>query len=126
MQIPIHKLQAPKVVAVDEIYNLEERTFQFAKECRFLVKSLKKSIENIEDGRQLVKSSGSIGANYIEANEKLGDKDLKFRLKIARKEARYWLRLLNETNPNNDQIISLINESEELRKILSAIINKLK
>lgn len=129
MQIPIHKLQAPKVVAVDKIYNLEERTFQFAKECRFLVKSLKKSIENIEDGRQLVKSSGSIGANYIEANEKLGDKDLKFRLKIARKEAketRYWLRLLNETNPNNDQIISLINESEELRKILSAIINKLK
>jgi len=81
MQIPIHKLQAPKVVAVDKIYNLEERTFQFAKECRFLVKSLKKSIENIEDGRQLVKSSGSIGANYIEANEKLGDKDLKFRLK---------------------------------------------
>lgn len=114
---------------MNKTYDLEERTFQFAKECRFMVKSLKKSVENIEDGRQLIRSSGSIGANYIEANEKLGDKDLKFRLKIARKEAketRYWLRLLNETNPDNNQINSLINESEELRKILSAISNKVK
>ena len=33
-------------------------------------------------------SSGSVAANYIEANEKLGDKDFKFRLKISRKEAK--------------------------------------
>jgi len=55
-------------------YDLEERTFQFAKACRLLVKSLKKTIENIEDGKQLIRSSGSVGANYIEANEKLGVK----------------------------------------------------
>lgn len=114
----------------DKVYNLEERTFLFAKECRFLVKDLKKTISNIEDGKQLVRSSGSVGANYIEGNEKLGDKDLKFRLKISRKEAKeskYWLRLLKALNSDKkDRIEVLINEAEELKKILSAIINKLK
>ena len=69
-------------------YDLEDRTFNFAKNCRKYVKSLKTSVINIEDGKQLIRSSGSVGANYIEANEKLGDKDFKFRLKIARKEAK--------------------------------------
>lgn len=76
----------------------------------------------------MIKSSGSIGANYIEANEKLGDKDFLFRLKISRKEAkesRYWLRLLKSLNEEfADEIEKLIIEAEELRKILSAIINK--
>lgn len=83
-------------------YDLEERTFKFAKDCRKYVKSLKSTINNIEDGRQLIRSSGSVGANYIEANEKLGEKDFQFRLRIARKEAKesgYWLRLLKEMNP---------------------------
>jgi four helix bundle protein len=50
-------------------YDLEERTFLFAKNVRALVKKLPKTIINIEDGKQLVKASGSVGANYIEANE---------------------------------------------------------
>lgn len=111
-------------------YNLEERTFEFAKDCRFLVRDLKPTISNIEDGKQLVKSSGSVGANYIEGNEKLGNKDLKFRIKISRKEAKeseYWLKLLKDLNETESQRIQeLINEANELRKILSAIINKLK
>ncbi|MCL6265150.1 four helix bundle protein [Flagellimonas myxillae] len=81
----------------DKIYDLEERTFKFAKACRKFVKSLNQTIGNVEDGKQLIRSSGSVGANYIEANEKLGDKDFYFRLKIARKEAKesgFWLRLL--------------------------------
>ena len=53
-------------------YDLEERTFIFARDCRLLVSKLPKSIANYEDGKQLVKSSGSVGANYIGANEKLG------------------------------------------------------
>ena len=73
----------------------------------------------------------SIGANYIEANESLSDKDFKFRLKISRKEAKesvYWLRLINETNElNNKQLIkSLIQEAIEIKKILSTIINNSK
>ncbi|MEZ4876336.1 MAG: four helix bundle protein [Flavobacterium sp.] len=63
-------------------FDLEERTFLFAKEYRIYVQKLPKTISNLEDGKQLVRSSGSVGANYIEANEKLGDKDFLFRVKI--------------------------------------------
>ncbi|GAA3763193.1 four helix bundle protein [Flavobacterium ginsengiterrae] len=109
-------------------FDLEERTFLFAKECRKYIKALPKTTSNIEDSKQLVRSSGSVGANYIEANEKLGEKDLIFRLKIARKEAKeskFWIRLLHELNPEQKTISeALLFEIEELRKILSAIITK--
>ena len=109
-------------------FDLEEKTFLFAKECRIYIQKLPKTISNIEDGKQLVRSSGSVGANYIEANEKLGDKDLIFRLKIARKEAKeskYWIRLLDELNPDLKEISNLLFlEADELRKIISAIITK--
>ncbi|MNQ55661.1 hypothetical protein D3C85_697600 [compost metagenome] len=109
-------------------FNLEERTFLFAKECRIYIRTLPKTTSNIEDGKQLVRSSGSVGANYIEANEKLGDKDLLFRLKIARKEAKeskFWLQLLNDLNPDQKTLSeSLLFEVEELKKILSSIITK--
>ncbi|MRX39187.1 four helix bundle protein [Flavobacterium sp. LC2016-23] len=109
-------------------YNLEERTFLFAKECRNYIRTLPKTTSNLEDGKQLIRSSGSVGANYIEANEKLGDKDLIFRLKISRKEAKeskFWLRLLHELNPDQKTLSdSLLFEIEELRKILSVIITK--
>ena len=52
-------------------YDLEDRTLEFAKNVRVFVKELNKSIANIEDGKQVVRSSGSVGANYIEANESL-------------------------------------------------------
>lgn len=113
---------------MEKPYALEERTFLFAKECRIYIQKLPKTISNIEDGKQLVKSSGSIGANYIEANKKLGEKDLSFRLKIARKEAKeakYWLRLLQELNPElKEKSENLLFEVEELRKILSTIITR--
>ncbi|MCF6129231.1 four helix bundle protein [Flavobacterium sp. AS60] len=113
---------------MDKPYDLEERTFLFAKECRLYIQKLPKTISNIEDGKQLIRSSGSVGANYIEANEKLGEKDLSFRLKIARKEAKeskYWLQLLQELNPEFIFLSeNLIYEVEELRKILSTIISK--
>ncbi len=54
---------------MEKKYDLEDRTLVFAKDVRALVKLLKKSIGNIEDSKQLIRSSGSIGANYIEANE---------------------------------------------------------
>lgn len=117
-------------MGTNKIFDLEERTYQFARDCRFLVRDLKKTISNIEDGKQLVRSSGSVGANYIEGNEKLGEKDLKFRIKISRKEAKeseYWLRLLKDLNEDDvERIESLRMEAGEIRKILSAIINKLK
>ncbi len=113
----------------NKIYDLEERSFQFAKEIRLFIKTLKKSIANIEDTKQLVRSSGSVGANYIETNESLSKKDFVYRVKISRKEAKesgYWLRLINETNQLDNKNIAekLIQESIELKKIFSAIIEK--
>ncbi|HEY7157320.1 MAG TPA: four helix bundle protein [Gemmataceae bacterium] len=110
-------------------YDLEERTFQFAQRVRALVKRLPRTLSNWEDGKQLVRASGSVGANYIEANESLGTKDFLMRIKISRKEAResrFWLRLLDlegrsELEPERTE---LLQESIELTRILSAIHNK--
>ena len=69
-------------------YDLEDRTLAFAKNVRSFVKKLKKTLSNIEDCKQLIRSSGSVGANYIEANEALGKKDFIMHIKICRKEAK--------------------------------------
>lgn len=108
-------------------YDLEEQTFLFAQKVNEYVGKLPKTISNIENGRQLIKSSGSVGANYIEANEALSKKDFVMRIKISKKEAkesRYWLRL---TNPNAEEITTkegLIGEGTELMKIFGSILEK--
>lgn len=112
-------------------YDLEERTFNFAKNVRLFVKTLPRTIGNIEDAKQLVRSSGSVGANYIEANESLSKKDFILRVKICKKEAkesRYWLRLIdiNQLESQEKERFSLIKESEELMKIFGSIIEKSK
>jgi len=113
------------------VYDLEERTFQFAKDVRLFVKELPRTITNQEDTRQVIRASGSVGANYIEANESLSKKDFIMRIKISRKEAKesaYWLRLIMETNCRDTGQANqrLINEAVELKKILSSIIEKSK
>ena len=112
-------------------YDLEDRTLEFAKKVRAFVKKLQKTIANIEDGKQLIRASGSVGANYIEANESLSKKDFIMRIKILRKEAkesRYWLRLINtydESEQENDRK-HLIKEATELMNIFGAILAKSK
>lgn len=113
------------------VYDLEERTFRFARDVRLFIKTLPKTIANTEDIKQLVKSSGSVGANYREANESISRKDFVMRIKIARKEAKesgYWLRLIRETNAlkQADEAHRLVKEADELKKILSAILEKSK
>jgi four helix bundle protein len=120
-----------KIQNTKPVYDLEERTFQFAKDVSLLVKTLPKTTANIEDGRQLIKASGSVGANYREANESLSKKDFIMRIKICRKEAKesaYWLRLTNETNKldNADEALRLIQEANELKKLFSSILEKSK
>lgn len=107
-------------------YDLEERTFLFAKRVRDYVRKLTKTLSNIEYGKQIVRSSGSIAANYIEANESLSRKDYMLRVKICRKEAketRLWLKLI-ETNLQEEQ--ELLKEVNELMKIFGSIITKAK
>ncbi|MFB0554810.1 MAG: four helix bundle protein [Phycisphaerae bacterium] len=110
-------------------YDLEERILEFAKRVRAFVKKLKKTIANIEDGRQLVKASGSFGGNYIEANEALSKKDFVMRIKICRKEAKesgYWLKLVdNEDDTELErERHELIQEATELTNIFGSILRK--
>jgi four helix bundle protein len=111
-------------------FDLEDRTLKFAKEVRAFVKKLPKSISNIEDIKQLVRASGSVGANYVEANESLSKKDFLMRVKISRKEAKesgYWLKLIDVKYNYSEEIRSkLIKEAAELTKIFGSIIEKSK
>ncbi len=110
-------------------YDLEERTFQIAKRVNEYVNKLPKTIPNIENGKQLVRSAGSLGANYIEANEALSKKDFSLRIKISKKEtkeSRFWLRLTEPTQDQEKEKIYLLQEALELMKIFGAIIEKTK
>jgi four helix bundle protein len=109
--------------------DLEDRTFRFAESVRTFVKQLPRTISNAEDVRQLVRASGSVAANWIEADEALSKKDFLMRVKICRKEAkesRLFLRLIDAgssqtTASTRDQLAT---EARELTLIFSAIISK--
>ena len=106
-------------------YDLEERTAVFAEQSRAFVKRLPRTIGNAEDAK-LIRASGSIGANYIEANEAIGKKDFLMKIKICRREAKetcYWLLLDidGELEPERQQLSA---EAKELMNIFGAILRK--
>jgi len=93
------------------------------------VKKIPRTISNIEYGKQLIRSSGSQAANYIEANESLSRKDFMLRIKICRKEAkesRLWLRLCITADDKefSQMQVELIQEAYELTKIFNSIAEK--
>jgi four helix bundle protein len=110
-------------------FDLERRTTEYAKAVIRACSNISRNPINDLIIGQLVGSAGSIGANYREANDSLGKKDLLQRLRISRREAKeslHWLELLLEANKNHDNEINLLmKENEELKKILSSIIIKL-
>ena len=107
---------------------MESRTANFADEVYTLCKNIPLTVSTREVVKQLVKAAGSIGANYIEANESLSKKDFFYRIRICRKEskeARYWLRRLLNQNPDlKEKITPLLTESTEFLLIFSKIISK--
>lgn len=108
-------------------YDLEERTETFARRVRELVRRLPRTITNFEDIRQLVRASGSVASNYIEANESLSKKDFLCRIKISRKESkesRLFLRLIytDETADQESERAALVQEATELMNIFGAIL----
>jgi len=126
----VNSVNILNVMSEGKIYDLEERTFIFAKRVRDFVRLLPLTISNKEDIRQLIRSSGSIGANYIEANENLGEKDKKMRIRISRKEAketRYWLNLIEtkDVKELEEERRRLATEAEELMLIFGTIIKRL-
>ena len=113
----------------DKKYDLENRCFLFAKRIRAFLKNVPFSMSNREDSIQLIRSSGSTGANYIEGNDGVSRKDFLYRAKVCRKESKkstYWLNLIDiEGKAELEQEHkSLIQESIELHKIFISIIKK--
>ena len=111
-------------------HDLEDRCHEFAKNVRVFCRKLRRDTENLEDIRQLVRSSGSVGANYIEANEKVGDGDLRYRIKLSRKESKESMHFLGLLEVFGNTVLekermTLIDEANQLRKIFSSMLNKL-
>jgi four helix bundle protein len=110
--------------------DLVERTERFADDVRKWVRALPRTISNAEDVKQVVRSSGSVAANQIEADNALGDKDRLMKFRICRKEAResgLWIRLLDASVSEVllQEKVRLDDESSQLVKIYSTIINRL-
>ena len=109
--------------------DLEERTFQFALSVRLFLRQHKWDPVSWSDVTQVLRSSGSVAANFVEANESISLDDKLYRLRLCRKEAKessLWLRLIEETNPATKEqsaiFRKLTQESSELVKILHTIL----
>ena len=111
----------------ERIYDLKERTFKFAQRMLEIVEQLPKQSQCEVIRKQLAKSGTSVGANVEEADGTITRKDFANKMVISRKEAiesMYWLRLISGKYAREEDIVSDINEAQEIIKILSAIINK--
>jgi four helix bundle protein len=115
----------------DKPYDLEERTYAFALEVRLFLKKTKWDPVSWTDIKQLLRSSGSVAANYVESVESISAPDNLYRLRVTKKEAResgMWLRLISDCNHLDEDteatLQSLLSESGELVKILASIIRK--
>ena len=111
-------------------FDLEERTFRFALAVRKFIGRHRWKLEQRTDVEQLLRSSGSVAGNYVEANNPVSTGDFIYRLKISRKESgesRLWLRLLGETSTDERKatLRDLYREADELARIFSAILKKL-
>ncbi len=110
--------------------DLGSRTERFAREVRVFVKTLPRTVSNREDVKQLVRASGSVPANYIEADDALGPKDKLMKFRICRKEAkesRLWLSLVDVGDQAEVEVERgrLVDESKQFVAIFSAIIQKI-
>lgn len=120
-------MQSAEMPTLAKRYDLQDRTHLFGDNVRTLLRAIPKTMANTEDARQLLRSSGSVGANYIEANEGLGKKDFLVKIRTARKEAKesiHWLKFLylQENATLEEERKRLVQEARELVLILSAII----
>lgn len=117
------------VRTTEKPYNLDERTYSFALDVRQFLRNTKWVPVSWPDIKQVLRSSGSIAANYIEALEAISPDDYLYRIRISKKEARetgLWLKLISDSNPIDhtihESMNNLILETEELVKIFSSIV----
>jgi len=103
---------------------LGNRIFNFVIIVIKFCRELNHSVENKIIINQLLRSATSIGANYEESQGATSKADFRNKIRIALKEARetnYWLRLLKELKINKVDLDDIVDESEQLKKILGKI-----
>jgi four helix bundle protein len=108
-------------------FTLAPRTTKLACDVGLFISAIPKTMVNMDDLKQLGRSSGSVAANYLEADEAISSKDFLHRLKLCKKEAResmLWLELLVVQDTQKDESRRLIQEFHELVKIFHTIIQK--
>ena len=106
-------------------FDIQERTFEFAVQVVKLVNRLPRTVAGIEIGKQVVRSATSIGANVEEADAAESKRDFVHKMSIAHKEARetrYWLRIIRAALFDDDKVQVLIQESDELVRVLYTIV----
>ena len=129
IQEPKNKNQILKLENQDKVYDLEERTALFAERVRNFCLKLPKNAANAVYIPQLLRAGSSPGANYIEANESIGDKDFKMKIKTCRRESKesgYWLRLIitDGSQEQENERVYLRQEAKEFVLIFNAILKK--
>ena len=123
------KNQTLKLENQNKVYDLEERTALFAERVRDFCLKLPKNAANAVYIPQLIRAGSSPGANYIEANESIGDKDFKMKIKTCRRESKesgYWLRLIitDGSQEQENERVYLRQEAKEFVLIFNAILKK--
>ncbi|MCX8067862.1 MAG: four helix bundle protein [Anaerolineae bacterium] len=105
---------------------IQDRAFQFAVRVVKLANRLPRTVAGIEVGRQLVRAATSVGANLEEADAAESKADFVHKVGIAHKEARearYWLRIVRASLLDDEEVVSLLRESEELVRVLNTIVS---
>ena len=106
-------------------FDIQERTFKFAVRVVKLLNRLPRTTAGFEIGKQVVRSATSIGSNVEEADAAESKQDFIHKMSIAHKETRetrYWLRIIRAALLDDDQVRALIQESDELVRILYTIV----
>lgn len=106
-------------------FDLVERTARFGEAAVKFANQVRRSPVTTPLVSQFVRSSTSVGANYMEANEASSGKDFQYKIATCRKEAKetmHWLRMLAAADFQlQDACRELWREAHEFVLIFAAI-----
>ncbi|MBI5126882.1 four helix bundle protein [Candidatus Roizmanbacteria bacterium] len=109
-------------------FDLEERTARFGENVLIFCKNIRLNSINESLIKQLIRSSTSVGANYMEANGSDSRKDFKNKISICKKESKettHWLRMLSVVLPEyKEKLRNLWKKAQEFVLIFSSIVKK--
>lgn len=111
-------------------YDLEERTAKFGENSLVFCRKITQTNITSPLINQLVRSSTSIGANYMEANGASSKKDFANKISLCKKEAqetKHWLRMIAVCERGmKDDIKVLWDECQQLTMIFQKIMSTIR